>query len=49
MQDELETLKDLLRGEGVSIDQNMLKGVSANLIKVALVNNYVQLSVCPFN
>ncbi|XP_023164880.1 heat shock factor protein isoform X1 [Drosophila hydei] len=27
MQDELETLKDLLRGEGVSIDQNMLKGL----------------------
>lgn len=28
MQDELDTLKDLLRGEGVSIDQNMLLGVS---------------------
>ncbi|TDG51093.1 hypothetical protein AWZ03_002456 [Drosophila navojoa] len=27
LQDELETLKDLLRGEGVSIDQNMLKGL----------------------
>ncbi|KAH8299657.1 hypothetical protein KR044_004284 [Drosophila immigrans] len=26
MQDELDTLKDLLRGEGVSIDQNMLLG-----------------------
>lgn len=28
MQDELDSLKDLLRGEGVSIDQNMLLGVS---------------------
>jgi len=28
MQDELETLKDLLRGDGVAIDQNMLLGVS---------------------
>ncbi|XP_064537829.1 heat shock factor protein isoform X4 [Drosophila montana] len=27
MQDELDTLKDLLRGEGVSIDQNMLMGL----------------------
>ncbi|KRK00030.1 heat shock factor protein isoform X1 [Drosophila yakuba] len=26
MQDELETLKDLLRGDGVAIDQNMLMG-----------------------
>ncbi|KAM8711184.1 hypothetical protein ACLKA7_000337 [Drosophila subpalustris] len=26
MQEELDTLKDLLRGEGVSIDQNMLMG-----------------------
>ncbi|XP_043641699.1 heat shock factor protein isoform X3 [Drosophila teissieri] len=26
MQDELETLKDLLRGDGVAIDQNMLLG-----------------------
>ncbi|KAH8280390.1 hypothetical protein KR018_005478 [Drosophila ironensis] len=26
MQDELDTLKDLLRGDGVSIDQNMLLG-----------------------
>ncbi|XP_030554323.1 heat shock factor protein isoform X2 [Drosophila novamexicana] len=28
MQDELDTLKDLLRGEGVSIDQNMLMGAA---------------------
>lgn len=28
VQDELDTLKDLLRGDGVSIDQNMLLGVS---------------------
>lgn len=28
MQDELESLKDLLRGDGVAIDQNMLLGVS---------------------
>ncbi|XP_016947445.1 heat shock factor protein isoform X2 [Drosophila biarmipes] len=27
MQDELETLKDLLRGDGVAIDQNMLLGL----------------------
>ncbi|XP_044312900.1 heat shock factor protein isoform X3 [Drosophila rhopaloa] len=27
MQDELETLKDLLRGDGVAIDQNMLMGL----------------------
>ncbi|XP_022228925.2 heat shock factor protein isoform X2 [Drosophila obscura] len=27
VQDELETLKDLLRGDGVSIDQNMLLGL----------------------
>ncbi|XP_034476399.1 heat shock factor protein isoform X1 [Drosophila innubila] len=27
LQDELDTLKDLLRGEGVSIDQNMLMGL----------------------
>ncbi|XP_033251906.1 heat shock factor protein-like isoform X1 [Drosophila miranda] len=29
VQDELETLKDLLRGDGVSIDQNMLFGALA--------------------
>ncbi|XP_015039637.1 heat shock factor protein isoform X1 [Drosophila pseudoobscura] len=29
VQDELETLKDLLRGDGVSIDQNMLMGALA--------------------
>ncbi|XP_034133138.1 heat shock factor protein isoform X3 [Drosophila guanche] len=29
VQDELETLKDLLRGDGVSIDQNMLLGALA--------------------
>lgn len=31
VQDELDTLKDLLRGDGVSIDQNMLLGVSVLL------------------
>ncbi|XP_030388184.1 heat shock factor protein isoform X3 [Scaptodrosophila lebanonensis] len=30
IQDELDTLKDMLRGEGVSIDQNMLMGAVQN-------------------
>ncbi|XP_032586270.1 heat shock factor protein isoform X2 [Drosophila mojavensis] len=42
LQDELETLKDLLRGEGVSIDQNMLKGSAPK--GVAARNPALQLS-----
>ncbi|EDX15998.1 Hsf [Drosophila simulans] len=45
MQDELETLKDLLRGDGVAIDQNMLMGALSRTPNFQLPEDELLLKV----
>ncbi|KAH8319682.1 hypothetical protein KR074_003626 [Drosophila pseudoananassae] len=45
VQDELDTLKDLLRGDGVSIDQNMLLGTLGRMPIVQLTEDELLLKL----